>query len=499
MQPLIAEQPAQPRPARIRARVRAPAQSLYSALRGKALAILLAFWVLQGCLYVFAVPPWQHPDEPTHFEHARLTADLGRLPAPNEVSLPLRSQITESMLRHNFWRGITQPPLNDQTLSTPYSSPLGIYTQSQPRLYYAVAAVWLAPWLGQPVDAQVYALRLLSVLLGAAVVTCAYVSARWLLPGHPYAALSAAAFIAFLPGFADIMSSVNNDALVNVLGALFFMLAALLVTHRSRWSAALGVLLLMGLTLAGAVATKATGLSLVAAVPLGLLAMFVARVVLLSAGRRILRMAVLALACAVLAMAVVLFVMGQGVIAPYLSGASDWLAHYLRINVSGTLKSLLDPQRVSYAFATQIVFQSFWAVFGWRHIYIAPALYGLPVAATLIAMAGLVVGGVRLLRGNLSLVSKHRLGIYGAFACAGVAVAWIAAVTRSQADQGMGPYQSHGRYAYVALVPFAILFVLGVLGLASARWQRRAAATLALVSAAFQLVCFWGFLFPYYH
>ncbi len=468
-------------------------------VRAHPLVFLIVIWVLQGCLYVFAVPPWQHPDEPTHFEHARLTADLKRLPAPNEVSLPLRRQIAQSMLQHAFWRGITQPLLNDQTLATPYSSPLGIYTQSQPRLYYVVAAIWLQPWLSQPVDTQVYALRLLSVLLGIIVVACAYWSARWLFPDRNYIAVSTAFFVVLLPEFADIMSAVNNDVLANALGAIFFLLVAFLFTHHTRWPIFLSVLLLICLTLAAVLETKATALELVSTVPLGLLAVFVTRVLLLSTGRSAWRIAVLVLLGAALTALVVLGVAWRDVIIGHLTNVIDWLARYLRINVSGTIKNLLDPRRVSYAFAAQIVFQSFWAVFGWRHIYLAPAWYGLPALATVIALVGLVVGGIRMLRSKLPLEHKRRVGQYGVFALTGVFLAWTAAIARSQAAQGMGPYQSHGRYIYVALVPFAILFVAGVLAIVPWRWQRRAAAMVIVTSAFFELLSFWGYLFPYYH
>ncbi|MDP2744483.1 MAG: hypothetical protein Q8P00_05395, partial [Dehalococcoidia bacterium] len=76
----------------------------------KWLAVFLALALLRGVLYGVVVPPWQHPDEPTHFEHARIIAETGGLPAADYVSLPIRREIVASMVNHAFWRGIPQPP-----------------------------------------------------------------------------------------------------------------------------------------------------------------------------------------------------------------------------------------------------------------------------------------------------------------------------------------------------------------------------------------------------
>lgn len=47
------------------------------------------------------------------------------------------------MLRHGCWRGIEQPPLNEETLLVPSASVIGLTTFTQPRLYYNLAA-WAA-------------------------------------------------------------------------------------------------------------------------------------------------------------------------------------------------------------------------------------------------------------------------------------------------------------------------------------------------------------------
>ena len=72
-------------------------------------------------------------------------------------------------------------------------------------------------------DGALAALRLLSVGLGAAVVTLSYAISRRILPNKPQIALGTMALVAFQPQRLSIMSAVNND----VLGELVIALALL--------------------------------------------------------------------------------------------------------------------------------------------------------------------------------------------------------------------------------------------------------------------------------
>jgi hypothetical protein len=80
-----------------------------------------------------------------------------------------------------------------------------------------------------------------------------------------------------------------------------------------------------------------------------------------------------------------------------------------------------------------------------------------------------------------------------------VLVAALSAVIRSQAEQGMqSVYLSHGRYVFVAMVPFAMLFALGWLGALPERWRPLGLAAFVAASVAFDALCFWTLLVPYY-
>src|SRR3954468_1619872 len=73
------------------------------------LVLLIAF--CQGLLYLCLQPPWQHYDEPTHFEYAWLIAHQPGLPQPGTVDQALRRDVAASMIQYNFFRNVPPPAL----------------------------------------------------------------------------------------------------------------------------------------------------------------------------------------------------------------------------------------------------------------------------------------------------------------------------------------------------------------------------------------------------
>lgn len=474
-----------------------------STLKNSLTAIAQYQWVIwlivvlvRGVVFTMVVPPWQHPDEPTHFEHVRMIAEMGRLPELNDVNLSIRRDIAQSMLRNQFWRDLEPPQLDDDSLSKVGISPLGIYTTTQPRLYYQLAAAWLVPWLTQPVETQLRLVRMLSVLCGALIVLCAFLSASWLFGRQHNLIAVVCAIIVFLPGFTDIMSAVNNDALVNLFCALFLTLFAWWFSHRVSVLSGMLVIALMVGSLAAAVATKATAIVLLASVPLGLLLVVVIWALMKAAGNRGLRKIVPLIGVTLFVIAAGVSVVMLIVVATQNVELEDWLSRYLRVNISGTLNNLRNPQ-LPYEQVMTVIFRSYYAVFGWRHVYVADWLYAVPMVGSLLSMLGLIAWVTWLRQQDKDV--QQRLLMYAAFALVVVAVAWLAAILRSQAEQGMSQYHSHGRYAYIAIIPSSILTSLGLMGWLPASWRWRVAISLVLTMIGFDLVCFVGYLVPYYY
>jgi hypothetical protein len=78
---------------------------------GQRLALVLLVALVHGLVYIFLVPPWQHYDEPGHFEYAWLVAAKRTIPEFGQYDHEMRHQVASSMVAHGFFvYGIhTQP------------------------------------------------------------------------------------------------------------------------------------------------------------------------------------------------------------------------------------------------------------------------------------------------------------------------------------------------------------------------------------------------------
>lgn len=230
------------------------------------LPVILAGALIQGALYIWLMPPWQHYDEPGHFEYVWLVARHNRLPQDDESDPEMRRSMVASMIEHGFYDGLGYLPdltVQDEPIA------IGWAQLDEPPIYYLLASIPVRLVLAQNIDVQLYAARLASILLYVISILAAYgavsevVSApnplRWLVP----------ITLVFLPGYADLMTAVNNDVAA-IAGFSLFIWAGTRVICR-------GLSLLNGLGLV--LAATFCGLSketAYLAVPLGVLALVLA-------------------------------------------------------------------------------------------------------------------------------------------------------------------------------------------------------------------------------
>lgn len=200
--------------------------------------LILLLYLSVGALYAIHTPDWQAPDEPAHYNYVRQLA-AGRWPVmePGDYDQNYQGEV----IGQRFAAGY------DLTRAFAYED-------YQPPLYYLL----LTPifWL---TNGQLEALRLVSLLLGGGVVALTYAIGLRLRPSAPWLALSAAAFVAFLPQHIAMLSAVNNDSLAELLiAAIWWQLVSLFIpqpdparfTHRAQW--------LLGGLLGAAFLTKVT-------------------------------------------------------------------------------------------------------------------------------------------------------------------------------------------------------------------------------------------------
>ncbi|MEP7190028.1 MAG: DUF2142 domain-containing protein, partial [Roseiflexaceae bacterium] len=195
--------------------------------------ILLAVWLAHLFAYVWLVPPWQHYDEPTHFEYAALVRELGRLPLIDEQIPALRRAIARSMIESGFYSNraapLTPPDLDSPTLS------IGINERGHPPLYYALVALVTTPLRNASITTQLYAARLFSVVLAGLLFVASNLALRLLAGDDRVVRYATLAILALHPAFADSMSSVNSDVLANLVAVLLLLAGSWFLQRPSVW------------------------------------------------------------------------------------------------------------------------------------------------------------------------------------------------------------------------------------------------------------------------
>lgn len=174
----------------------------------EAIHFILLAGLIHGLLYVFLLPPWQHYDEPGHFEVAWLIANRPGLPSPGEYDQGMRREAAASMIEHGFFKDLNlQPNLLDQ------NAPIwiGISQTDNPPLYYWIAALPLRLVRTSDITFQLYLCRFISLLFYLLTILAAYGALTELTPADNPVRWLIPVTLVLLPGFTELMTAVNSD------------------------------------------------------------------------------------------------------------------------------------------------------------------------------------------------------------------------------------------------------------------------------------------------
>jgi 4-amino-4-deoxy-L-arabinose transferase-like glycosyltransferase len=225
-------------------------------------------------------PPFQVPDESSHYAYVARLAETGSLPTSETENFPPAEALALSDLR--VGEVVERPSIGtisseagqrklERDLALPEArsgSPSAGVATSQPPLYYALETVPYGLGSGGTVLERLALMRLLSTLMGGLTALFAYLFLREVLPATPWAWTVGGLGVALAPLLGVMSGAVNPDALLfAVSAALFYCLARGFRRGLTpRFAIALGAVLAIGCL------TKLTFLSLVPGAILGLLA-----------------------------------------------------------------------------------------------------------------------------------------------------------------------------------------------------------------------------------
>lgn len=370
-------------------------ETRFASIRAESVVVvLLVAYGLAARLFVaWALPPWQGPDEPRHFEFSRLLLDkraelwAERRPLRQfgDRSEALQAAIIQSLLRNGYW-----PPGQPARIPTKFEDIWGLSSNELGRTfspYPYLGAIALLPFEGSDVDHQLRVVRTLSALLSTGAVVVTYLATRELSPCDAFLRLVPTGFVATLPMNVYMGGVVNPDAFATLVGSLVFwgLLRGLRRGFGWRGWGMVGVGVLV------AIVGKRTGFALV---PPALVA---AAAVVRPSRRHGLVVAAASIVGLALVAAVALRL-------PPFGGLSAALGRYF-LNEPDQISRLfdgrlLDPRALALtSLYLSALHASFWGIFGWFSVRLPQSDYSLLAGAVGVGMLGVLVAGAhRLIR-----------------------------------------------------------------------------------------------------
>lgn len=407
-----------------------------------ALALCLYFVIL-ACFYAAITPPFEAPDEASHFLYTSNLLDTGQLPILETRAVMAREPAVESqsVQRHH-------PPLyyviGALLISPTKRTDLAEYLQLNPLASIGVVAdnnqnVYLHPVPTPSGDTAlaVWILRLYSITLATGTVWLVYRCACLVTDDHRIALLALLLVIS-IPTFVHISASINNDNLVTLLHAAGIYLC--LRIWQTRMIRVRDVLL-AGVILGAVALTKINGLTLFGIVYGWLI---------FGALIRRLRWRRVALLIGV-SFGMALALAGWWYLRNLqLYGDLLALQATLRIWGRGGPPHLVTP------FEAKGIWESFWFILGYFNVRGPDWLYAiyLPIVS-LLAVIGLILSFRRLPALRLRLLFM-------------VGIALAAVLTLLLATSRINV--SQGRILFPGLAAFAVLFVVGWTTLLGRKW-----------------------------
>ncbi|MDQ3004804.1 MAG: hypothetical protein M3R47_05400, partial [Chloroflexota bacterium] len=178
------------------------------------LTVIFCLYFLLAVGYSLLMPLWEAPDEGAHFHLAWYLARKDQY-ATEEKNYEARQPRAYYYFGSVIIRALDtiNPDFSDYTFPREFKHNIRI---PEPRFDWNAENYRFLP--------GVYMLRWVNILFGALALWLSWKTFRIIAPDKPTLQLAALALMALTPQYLHIMSSVNNDALGTVAGALLFYL-----------------------------------------------------------------------------------------------------------------------------------------------------------------------------------------------------------------------------------------------------------------------------------
>ena len=419
------------------------------------LLVIFSSYFLLAVGYSLLMPIWEAPDEGAHYHlawHLARKDDYASLKSNYEASQPRTFYYLGS------WVVRVLDKINPD-FSNYYFPKEFKYNIRIPERRFDWNAKNYRFLLG------VYILRWLNILFGALALWLNWKSFKLITFDKPALCLAALALAALTPQYLHIMSSVNNDALGTVAGALLFFLSIRVAKEPASWLALLLIILAIVLPLT----TKLTVLPISAAVLIIIAGKWFSN---FRQKRWVIISCLMILFCA-------------GILYFFFSETIQTAAH----EVNWRLFSLRNKGiTVDYlkTISNQII-QTYWGKVGWLAV-------GLPAwivnSLTALGFAGISIQVGRLIK----LRTKEPQFTFWAVTCL-IALFTILAVARNALTTGA----TQGRLLFPAIGAISLLMVSGWHAVIPERYQRKLPLIIIIFMTGCTLILWYFGVLPVYY
>ena len=481
------------------------------------LAVLLVLFLAKGVIISFVHVPFSGHDEVMHYAYLEYVATEFRLPVIPELEewRILEDSGNESnydRANADLWpycefttqdwniscQRYTSPTWKSQLSDRVF--PMGwVYTANHPPLYYLIMTpvYWAVNDLS--LDMQSYLFRLATLPFGLVTVLFAYLTARTIFPRDRFMALTVPTFVAFQPQISYEAAMLNNDAAAIAFTSVTIYLLVRGLKNGFEW----GTVALVGFFFGLAALSKNTSLTM---------GLAIACAMILGLGIRNIRAW-----------------LPRGIFAAGISALLlvPWFAYM--VNTYGDFTALSRVQALQYwnyanqnppTIWSQLTSQPFfwlrwretWGEFGWRLIPLSDTLLRIILWLVAIGVVGIAVWALRLWRDGQLLPSDDeaqtaRLARNAdpIFACEGWQVVGVITmgVTCLVAyyailQFGVSFSLTQARYFFPAIVPAAVLLMLGYRALIPRAYLPYGQVALFGSMLTLNVIIYSGYVVPYW-
>ncbi len=456
------------------------------------LLVCLFLYFAVSTLYGITIPIFETPDANGHYAYIHELTEGRGLPVQGE---PSGRRVTGYVASHpplyyalcaamSFWV-LDDVDFEDWAWRNPHQT-MGDADRPVNKNVLVHTPAERFPWHGTALTMHIA--RFVSTLLGALAVVATYGIALELFPGQLWLALGATALTAFNPMFVFTSARVSNDAAVTAFGSLaIWGTVRLAMRGLSRKG-----LVLTGAALGLATLSKLSGVVLAPAVALALLIDSARRWRQRPSTPWDRRLAAIAARWAWLGL-IALVICGwwfarNAILYQEWMGVDAWLSHTATVRAEPIGLLAVIPELGGLE-------KSYWAMFGWFNVAVAPWMYRIWWVLVRLALIGL----------GLVILDQFRTQHFSRRAQGGLLIL-ISAFVLNLASVWrfiMIVMGAQGRYLMPVVAPISILLVMGLgrlvpKGSSPYRRHQGLALSIGVSHLALTLICLSFFILPAY-